>query len=240
MLKVVQVGLTLLQFALVVFSFWWITRTIDNWSIDKSIVSSMNVLLSVWSASLGAKAFLELFENTFAKRAANAINVIDYCYIVVATPINAFLLVQAVMFLLLFMLLSGLQALGILPIVADKAVSYLAFVIASIIFVNKGKNLVALLASIWPASERERQYSTLLTLLSPNLMRLYVYGILAVTYVIANVEKFSGVSFMWGQWWIDYKDVMLEVLLTVVTFDGLAVLWKEQKARAKSGEGHAG
>jgi hypothetical protein len=91
-------------------------------------------------------------------------------------------------------------------------------------FTYGGDKLVALFLRIY---RNQWDFSRFLRLLRPNRVRVYVYGMLAITYVIANIETFSGFSVIPIAFWRDYEDVLVEVLVTVGVFDAVLMIWRE-------------
>jgi hypothetical protein len=118
------------------------------------------------------------------------------------------------------------QDWGLVPVVAAKAVLYLASVITSLIFTYRGERIVKRLLRWY---NKEWDYTGALWFLHPNRIRLYVYGVMAVAYVLGNMETFSGQVIIPFAWWTNYRDIMIETLITTVTFDALFMLWREQK-----------
>ncbi|HYP38837.1 MAG TPA: hypothetical protein VEX13_00615 [Chloroflexia bacterium] len=81
-------------------------------------------------------------------------------------------------------------------------------------------------------------YDKLLNLLDPKLVSLYIYAILALTYMIFNIERFAGLTLFSSNKqdlisvWQVYRDVVLEVLLTYVAIDAALDKWLDWRSKA--------
>lgn len=149
-----------------------------------------------------------------------------YYYTFIAAPV---ITLGLVMFTPIFVW-SALQVLGVVPQVAERASLYLALVATSLVFAYWGDRLTAFVILRW--LQRKEDYSKLFAALRPQLVRLYIYAMMAMAYLAANVEKFSGATFTSAHWWVAYKDVLVEVLLTFVAIDSVMDIRRELKRRA--------
>jgi hypothetical protein len=144
-----------------------------------------------------------------------------YCMAVIAP-----LLTLLFIFGLSLLIWVAFQDWGIVPMLAAKAVYYLALVVTSLAFMYCGDRIVKRILQWY---NHEWDYAQPLQFLHPNRVRIYVYGVMAVAYVIANMEKFSSQILIPLSLWGNYRDILVEVLLTIVALDALFTLWQEQR-----------
>ena len=119
------------------------------------------------------------------------------------------------------------QRLGWIPAGTEQGILYVLLVVWSVVFTYGGRSKVKI---YFVVADRER-YSTLFALLEPRMVRVYVYAIMAVTYILANVEKSSNITLPPLPFWTTYKEVLVEVLLTYVAIDSVLDEWRESKEK---------
>jgi hypothetical protein len=142
-----------------------------------------------------------------------------YHYYVFATvPILVLILVPLVAW-------SAFRAVGWIPVGAEQTLMYSLLIGWAFVFTAWGRRITELVL----VKGMREDYSRLLSLLEPSLVRVYIYAIMAVTYIFANVEKFLNTTLTSFQFWATYKEVLVEVLLTYVAVDSLMVAWREHK-----------
>ena len=183
-------------------SAWQIWTTLSH-SQNNPILSRILVIIA-WSIPLGVSIALALYPLRRRKFFRSVIIValwpislvaiIGYYYTLIAAPFITFLIV-----LLLPMLLwNGLVKSGFIPHVTQQTSLYVILVIASLGFVYFGEKITKFLILNWLRAKED--YSRLFGLLRPLLVRVYTYAIMTATYVIANIEKFSGFTFTNASW----------------------------------------
>ncbi|HYF78498.1 MAG TPA: hypothetical protein VD973_15275 [Symbiobacteriaceae bacterium] len=124
----------------------------------------------------------------------------------------------------------ALELIGWAPVVSEKAYTYFSLVLASIVFTHWGGAITSKTTS----KHRREQFPEVLALLRPKNIRVVVYGLMALAYVAANLEKFSGFWITNAAIWSNYKDVLVEVLLSYTAIDSVLGAWKERKEQVAS------
>jgi hypothetical protein len=149
---------------------------------------------------------------------------ISRLYNIIAFPYIAFS--GIVTFLLIF--LGIFSSLHILPKISDKASLYFTFSFTFLLFTFWGRDITRFLINLLKVDvDKDRLYS----LLQPAKVRIFVYGLMAVSYILANLEKFAAITIIPLAGWSVYKDVIVEILLTYVAIDSLIETWKDLKEK---------
>jgi hypothetical protein len=216
---------------LVIFtlSIWFIQGIIARWQTTSLWSSIPTLVMGLCYTSTSIAMLLAPFYHVSpVKRIAllllwplERFVQLGYYFMFVAAPIITLFMVFGIAALSW----AALQYVGILPPIAAKAFLYLILGITALSFTYGGDKLVALFLRMY---DKQWDFSRLLRLLRPNRVRVYVYGVLAISYVIANIERFSGFSLVPIAFWHDYKDVLVEVLLTIGVFDAVLTIWRER------------
>jgi hypothetical protein len=148
-----------------------------------------------------------------------------------AVPILTFLATFAVPLLVW----SALQRIGLITPVAREASLYTCLVVALLAFTYLGDRMARFVVLKW--LQLKADYSKLFELLSPVLVRVYVYVAMATLYIAANIERFSEKTITTFSWWASYKEVLVEVLLTYVALDAAFITWKEFRGSSRKKAG---
>jgi hypothetical protein len=108
----------------------------------------------------------------------------------------------------------------------DRVVLYLVLVLSSFLLSNFTDQIVRLGLVTWRSTVGSG-YSESGQLARASTIRVFTYGLMLLAYVMANIERFGHVSLVHWEFWLDYKSVLLEVLLTYVALDSLKVAWQD-------------
>lgn len=132
------------------------------------------------------------------------------------------------------LLLQVIHTLGPNLNLTQKLQAYLAYSMAAIILGYWSKTL-GRLGVKWLAHKPDKplpesESKVRLLLAEPHVVRTALYFVMAIAYILSNVERFAGLTLFPWPWWAVYKDVLLEVLVTFVTID--AVVDIPQKTRS--------
>jgi hypothetical protein len=121
-----------------------------------------------------------------------------------------------------------LQNVGAVPILNQEALLYAILVADFLLLARYGDKIVAgVIRVLNVPTRRFFDHRPLLRLLRPAATRLYLYAVTAAAYIVANLETFGSVSLISAGWWVAYKAVLLEVLLTYVAIDAVAAAWRD-------------
>lgn len=143
-------------------------------------------------------------------------------YEFVAAPLITFGILVVVP-MILWSLLAGP---GLTTAIGERAFLYATLSIVSSVFMYRGAYLTACWFRRW---DPDADLSKLLAALSPRWVRVYIYSIFALMYFIRNIEDFAGLSLLTNRGWLLYRDVTVEVLLTLVAVD--AAMSARERAR---------
>lgn len=213
-----------------VFQFW---TTVAHWHATPFF--DLIFLGLIWLAIAGASTAAVLYPvrdrrvfRTIIQVALwplKAMVAVGYSYTFIAIPI----LSLAILVFLPLLVWSLLHTAGFLLPATEQASLYLILVATSIGFVQWGGKVAYFLIVRW--LHHQQDFSRLYLLLRPPLVRVYTYLVMAGTYILANVEKFAGLTITTATWWVSYKDVLVEVLLTYVAIDSVIVAWRDYRGK---------
>lgn len=147
--------------------------------------------------------------------------ILGHYYTFIAVPFLTLGLVFAVPWLIW----SALYTIGLIPRVLEAASMYVILCVSPIAFTIRGEHITRFIILKWLRSRGD--FSKLFLLMKPNLVRVYTYGAMAVAYIVANIEKLSRETLFHAQWWVTYKDILVEMLLTYVAVDSVLVAWQD-------------
>jgi len=117
--------------------------------------------------------------------------------------------------------------IGIVPPISSGVLLYVNLIFTSILFTYRGKKITQFI--IEKIYKYKYDNSKLFTYLNPNSVRFYTFGFLLIVYIISNIENFSCKNIFQSEFWITYKSVIVEVLLTYVAIDRVLSAWKDHK-----------
>ena len=147
--------------------------------------------------------------------------VVGHYYMLAAAPFIALVLIVAIPVLVWFVL----HTIGLIPLL--EGASYITLTVSSVAFTLWGENITRFITPKY--LRRKKDFSKLFSLMRPNLLRAYTYGIMALAYILANIEKFSNATLLRAPWWTTYKEVLVEILLTYVAVDSVLVAWRDHQ-----------
>jgi hypothetical protein len=123
-----------------------------------------------------------------------------------------------------------IEAFGIFPQVANEAKIYVILVVEFLLAVHRGGRVMDRVTRMWPLRARDADYTVPLSWLHPSAMRFYMYLAAALGYGLANFEEFAGLIVISAAYWLTYKEVIVEVLLTFVGIDAVSFAWRGWRA----------
>ena len=217
-----------LIFGLLLFSLFQIVHTMVHWSWGNWQESlSMMLLGVVVLVSIPMVVFRLYDDRSWAKHAAGWYRQrITMLFEFILAPLIAWgvlaflVIVISITWALLLYFLSQ-------PVLSSTASWYLIGTLAILVysFFAQGATQRILCWVIGPPLK----LPWLTYLLRPSLMRVYVYALLALAYLLSTLENFSGVGMTRVMWWEQFRPVIVEILLTYVAIDGAFVAWRDHR-----------
>jgi hypothetical protein len=144
-------------------------------------------------------------------------------YTFVAAPFLAFSFLLAIPSLVWAIL----RRAGLIASSWDAASLYAMLSFSTVAFTIWGQRMTRFVIQDW--LRRREDFSRLFLLMRPSLVRVYTYAILAIGYVLANVENLTGLELVPVDLWPAQKQILMEVLLTYVALDSLLVAWRDHR-----------
>jgi hypothetical protein len=232
--KLLRLFLSVVGVLILLGSILFIKGQLETWPLSIILVVAKSILILIFSIVVLSTSItmilLPFVENGFVKSVAQKLIwpveqfvVLGNYFTFGAAPFVTGLFIFGITYICIILLI----ALKVIPLISVEAVLYLSLVMTSIIFIYTGKQIVKMILRL---NNKEWNYDKLLQLLTPNRIRVYIYGIALIAYVISNLEKFSDAPILPISWWGVHKDIAVEVLLTIGVFDALLAIWKERRS----------
>jgi hypothetical protein len=125
------------------------------------------------------------------------------------------------------------RVLGLLGDDVVRAGVYATLVTESFLLIHFGEKVMRKLIEVFTEKHGFR-YGGLYRVLGTSYMRGYVYTALGLTYLITNAEHLSGLQIITGATWAALRDVMQQVLVTVIAFDRASSFFGEARRQART------
>ncbi|TAK35882.1 MAG: hypothetical protein EPO21_04700 [Chloroflexota bacterium] len=219
---------------LLLFSLWFINGLLGRWKpyglFTLVIAGTVPVMLALLGIVL---VLLPLRQNSAVGTIIRAVMwPVGFLHLLIhvtaglTAPVLTFWFVAAIP----LGIWSALRQSGLAMQVSADGIGYVILVMASVAFTYWGDRLTSF--TFWLSDSR--RYPWVLPRLRCNFIRVYIYGMMVTAYLLANLEDFSQVALVPFDWWLGYKQVLLQVLVTYAAIERLIAAWqstKDTKAR---------
>jgi len=141
----------------------------------------------------------------------------------------ALVMTSTLLALTIAIVLRILQIIGLLPVLNDDAATYALLVLVSVIATYPGSRLTK--AFIKYTGLKVAHQDSLIRLLQPRYIRLFVYGSMTIVYFIASLERFAAATYIQWPFWMQYKQAVVEALITLVALDTAVAVFRGTLSR---------